>query len=190
MPPVTSVRASAYEIPTDGAESDGTLSWDSTTLVVVEVDAGGATGLGYTYAHQSAATLVTTKLAGVIDGMDALDVRNAWTSMVREVRNLGATGLTAMAISAVDAALWDLKARLLGVPLVVALDAAHEVVPLYGSGGFTSYDDSQLTEQLSGWVDQGIPRVKIKLGREPDHDRHRLGEPRCRHILVYGDRRQ
>jgi L-alanine-DL-glutamate epimerase-like enolase superfamily enzyme len=171
---VTAVRAAAYEIPTDAPESDGTLEWDSTVLVVCEVDAGEQTGLGYTYAHQAAVPLITGKLAGVVAGRDVHDVRSAWTAMVHEVRNLGATGLTAMAISAVDAAMWDAKARLLDVPLVVALDAAHEAVPIYGSGGFTSYDDEQLSEQLAGWVEQGIPRVKIKMGRAPDRDRHRL----------------
>jgi len=171
---VDSVRATAYEIPTDSPESDGTLQWKSTVLVVVEATAGDTTGIGYTYAHQAAATLVEGKLADIVAGRDAFDVRSAWTAMVHEVRNLGATGITSMAISAVDAALWDLKARLLDVPLVVALDAAHETVPVYGSGGFTSYDDEQLTEQLAGWVNGGIPRVKIKIGRDPGRDRHRL----------------
>jgi len=178
VPTIDGVRASAYEIPTDGEESDGTLIWSSTVLVVVEVDAGGRTGLGYTYAHQAAATLVTGKLAGIVTGRDALDVRAAWNAMVHEVRNLGATGMTAMAISAVDAALWDLKARLLEQPLVVVLDAVHDSVPVYGSGGFTSYDDDRLSEQLAGWVDEGIPRVKLKIGRDPDRDRHRLAVAR------------
>src|SRR5439155_26476911 len=120
---VDAVRAWAYEVPTDSPESDGTLSWASTVLVVVEIDGGGQTGTGYTYAHQGAATVVNGKLAGIVTGRDALDVRAAWTAMVQGVRNLGATGLTAMAISAVDAALWDLKARLLEQPLVVVLDA-------------------------------------------------------------------
>jgi L-alanine-DL-glutamate epimerase-like enolase superfamily enzyme len=178
VPTIDAVRASAYEIPTDGDESDGTLTWSSTVLVVVEIDGGGTTGIGYTYAHQAAATLVTEKLAGIVTGRDALDVHAAWAAMVREVRNLGATGVTAMAISAVDAALWDLKARLLGQPLVVVLDAVHDTVPVYGSGGFTSYDDDELSEQLAGWVDEGIPRVKLKIGRDPDRDRHRLAVAR------------
>jgi len=172
--PIADVRAAAYEIPTDAPESDGTLEWDATVLVVVEVDAGGRTGLGYTYAHPAAVPLVVGKLADVVCGRDALDVRSAWTAMVHAVRNLGATGLVAMAISAVDAALWDLKARLLDVPLVVALDAVHAEVPVYGSGGFTSYDDEQLADQLRGWVEQGIGRVKIKTGRDPERDPDRL----------------
>ena len=178
MPAIEGVRASAYEIPTDSEESDGTLSWKSTVLVVVEVDGGGKTGIGYTYAHQAAATLVTAKLADIVEGREAMGVRPCWDAMVHEVRNLGATGLTAMAISAVDAALWDLKARLLEQPLVVVLDAMHDSVPVYGSGGFTSYDDEQLSDQLAGWVDEGIPRVKIKVGRDPQRDRHRLAVAR------------
>jgi L-alanine-DL-glutamate epimerase-like enolase superfamily enzyme len=174
--PIHDVRAAAYEIPTDAPESDGTLEWNSTVLVVVEVEAGGRTGLGYTYAHPAAVPVVTGKLAGIVHWRDAFDVRAAWTAMVHEVRNIGATGLVAMAVSAVDAALWDLKARLLDVPMVVAIDAAREVVPVYGSGGFTSYDDERLAEQLAGWVEEGIPRVKLKTGRDPqrDHDRLRV----------------
>ncbi|HET7531213.1 MAG TPA: enolase C-terminal domain-like protein [Mycobacteriales bacterium] len=171
---VADVRAAAYRIPTDAPESDGTLAWDATVLVVVEVEAGGLTGIGYTYAHQSAVGLVHDKLAGVVRSSDAFDVRATWRRMVDAARNLGAVGVTAMAISAVDVALWDLKARLLDVSLAVALDAARETVPIYGSGGFTSYDDDQLADQLSGWVAAGIPRVKIKVGRDPDRDPERM----------------
>jgi L-alanine-DL-glutamate epimerase-like enolase superfamily enzyme len=85
--------------------------------------------------------------------------------MARAVRNIGRPGVAATAISAVDIALWDLKARLLGSSVVQLLGAAQDGVPIYGSGGFTSYDDDQTREQLAGWVDKDrIPRVKIKIG--------------------------
>jgi L-alanine-DL-glutamate epimerase-like enolase superfamily enzyme len=171
---ISEIEATAYEIPTDQPESDGTLEWSSTVLVVVTARAADATGLGYTYAHQACASLVNDKLADVVTGRSAFDVHAANRAMVHAARNLGATGLTSMAVSAVDIALWDLKARLLDVPLAVALDAVHDAVPIYGSGGFTSYDDRQLGEQLAGWVDAGIPRVKIKVGRDPDRDVERL----------------
>jgi L-alanine-DL-glutamate epimerase-like enolase superfamily enzyme len=171
---VTAVRAAAYDVPTDQPESDGTLEWFSTVLVVVQVDAGGRTGLGYTYAHPSVVPLVTSLLTDVVTGRDVDDVRGTWLAMVRAVRNLGTTGLAAMAISAVDNAMWDVKARLHDLSLVDLLGAAHETVPIYGSGGFTSYDDEALANQLDGWVEQGIPRVKLKIGRHPDDDRHRL----------------
>ena len=72
--------------------------------------------------------------------------------MARAVRNLGRPGVAAMAIRAVDVALWDLKARLLGLPLATLLGAVHEQVPIYGSGGFTSYTHERLADQLAGWV--------------------------------------
>jgi len=173
-PVVSALRAAAYEVPTDQPESDGTLEWTSTVLVVVEADAGGCTGLGYTYAHKAAVPLIESMLAEVVTGRDADNVRATWLAMVQAVRNLGATGLAAMAVSAVDNALWDLKARLHDMSLVDALGGAHDAVPIYGSGGFTSYDDSTLAKQLGGWVEQGIPRVKLKIGRSLAGDRHRL----------------
>jgi L-alanine-DL-glutamate epimerase-like enolase superfamily enzyme len=172
--PIERVEVSAYRVPTDRPESDGTLEWDSTTIVVVEVHAGAARGLGYTYGDTAAAELIRGRLAGVVHGRDALAVGAAWAAMIREVRNAGRPGIASMAISAVDAALWDLKARLLELPLATLLDAGGDGVPVYGSGGFTSYSIAQLREQLSGWVAQGIPRVKMKVGREPERDVERV----------------
>ena len=174
--PIERVAVSAYTIPTEEPESDGTLEWDSHTMVLVEATAGDTTGIGYSYTHAAAADLVSGKLAGIVEGLDAMRVQAAWARMFHELRNLGTTGVGAMAISAVDVALWDLKARLLGLPLVTLLDAVHDSTPIYGSGGFTSYSLEQIGEQLRGWVDAGIGRVKIKTGRDPraDHDRLRV----------------
>jgi L-alanine-DL-glutamate epimerase-like enolase superfamily enzyme len=167
---IASVAASAYTIPTDAPESDGTLEWDSTTMVVVEVDAGGETGLGWTYAPAAARAVVDDVLAPVVAGRDAFAIAGAHRAMRVALRNSGAAGLGGMALSAVDVALWDLKAKLLGLPLAALLGPAHDEVPVYGSGGFCSYSDARLAEQLAGWVDAGIPRVKMKVGREPERD--------------------
>ncbi|SDR04413.1 enolase C-terminal domain-like protein [Actinopolyspora saharensis] len=172
--PVEELDATAYEIPTDLPESDGTLSWDSTTLVLVRARAGGRSGIGYTCAGPSAATVVRGELSEVVRGGDALTPPASWQAMQRAVRNLGKPGVVAEAISAVDIALWDLHARLLDLPLSVALGAIRAATPIYGSGGFTSYDDETLAEQLAGWVREGIPRVKMKVGREPRDDPRRL----------------
>ncbi len=175
---VQDLDVSAYTVPTDEPESDGTLSWDSTTMIVVEARAGNRTGLGYTYADVSTAAFVSSKLAEVVCGRDALAPAAAWSAMRRATRNAGHPGAGAMAVSAVDAALWDLAARLQDMPLTVLIGAVHEQVPIYGSGGFTSYGLERLAEQLGGWVAQGIPRVKMKVAREPDQDPARLDAAR------------
>ncbi len=172
--PIESLDVAAYTIPTDAPESDGTLAWDSTTLVLVSAHAGGCTGIGYTYAGPAAATVVGSKLAGVVEGRDAATPAASWAAMQHAVRNLGKPGVVAEAISAVDVALWDLHARLLDLPLVVAVGAVHDATPIYGSGGFTSYDEQTLAEQLAGWAAAGIPRVKMKVGRDPEADPKRL----------------
>jgi L-alanine-DL-glutamate epimerase-like enolase superfamily enzyme len=171
---IRDVRVQAFTVPTERPESDGTMEWDSVTLVLVEVDAGGRTGLGYTYAGASSATLIADKLADVVRGRDALAVPDAWWAMVRAIRNLGWPGVAATAISAVDVALWDLKARLLDLCLADLLGRAHDAVPVYGSGGLTSYTEKQLREQLAGWAAEGIPRVKMKIGRDPGGDPARV----------------
>jgi L-alanine-DL-glutamate epimerase-like enolase superfamily enzyme len=168
------VDVSALTIPTDAPESDGTLEWDSTTVVLVEVRASGETGIGYTYGEAAIGSLIESKLAGVVRGRDPLDVQGAWQAMTGALRNDGETGVTSMAIAAVDVALWDLKARLVDLPLAKLLGRYREEVPVYGSGGFTSYSVQRLQEQLAGWVEQGIPRVKMKVGREPDDDPGRV----------------
>jgi L-alanine-DL-glutamate epimerase-like enolase superfamily enzyme len=162
---VTALDAAVYVIPTDAPEADGTLAWDKTTMVVVTARAGNERGVGWSYTAAAAAALVGELLAGVVTGRDAFDVAGAAEAMARQVRNVGRPGIAAMAISAVDIALWDLKARLLGVSLSGLLGRARDDVPVYGSGGFTSYSDDQTRQQLTGWVEkQRIPRVKIKIG--------------------------
>jgi len=173
-PPIGGLRAVAYTIPTDEPESDGTLDWTSTTIVVVHVDAGGCIGTGYSYTHSSAAALIRSQLADAIVGRSAMDIESSYVAMMQRVRNIGRQGLAATAISAVDTALWDLKARLLGIPCISLLGAARDAIPIYGSGGFTSYTDARLTEQFTGWIDAGISAVKMKIGRDAADDRRRV----------------
>jgi L-alanine-DL-glutamate epimerase-like enolase superfamily enzyme len=168
------VSVSAYRIPTSLPESDGTYAWNSTTLIVVEATASGRSGLGYTYADASTATLISDLLGDIVRGREVFEVRRSWDAMVHAVRNLGRPGIASMAIAAVDVALWDLKAKLLDLPLVSLLGAARSAVPMYGSGGFTSYSIDQLQEQLAGWVRSGIARVKMKVGTHAEDDARRV----------------
>lgn len=180
-PPIEHVEVLAYDLPTDGPggkESDGTLEWGSTTMVCCLVSAGGETGLGYTYGHRACALLIEDELAPALLGEDPTAVGALWEAMGAALRNAGRPGIGMMAVSAVDNALWDLKARLHGVALVDLLDRVHDAVPVYGSGGFCNYPLDRLAGQLAGWVEQGIPRVKLKVGRHPDEDPRRLASVR------------
>jgi len=103
-----------------------------------------------------------------------MDVQAVWGAMVRAIRNVGRPGVASTAMAAVDAALWDVKARLLGVPLATLLGAVRDGVDVYGSGGFTSYSIDALQRQLAAWVDAGIPRVKMKVGRDHRGDLARV----------------
>jgi L-alanine-DL-glutamate epimerase-like enolase superfamily enzyme len=171
---VEKVEARAYRLPTDTPESDGTLTWDSTTIVVVEAHAGRCCGLGYIYGSAQCRDLIDQELAPLVCGQDPMAVRQTWERMVRSVRNLGRPGIASAAIAAVDIALWDLKARQLEVPLLHLLGSSRDAVPAYASGGFTSYSELQLTDQLSHWGRQGFSMMKIKVGRDPEHDVERV----------------
>ena len=173
--PIGKVRARAFTIPTDKPEADGTIAWNSTTLIVVEVFGGNVVGLAYTYADASITALIKSKLAETIVGLDAMDPQAAWRAMQLAVRNLGREGLAATAISAVDAALYDLKARILDVPLATMLGTYRDAIPIYGSGGFTTYSDDELKSQLGRWVSvNGCAFVKMKVGTNPDDDPRRV----------------
>ena len=177
---VDRLEVTAHTIPTDEPESDGTLEWDSTTIVIVRAYAGDAVGLGYTYTHDAAARLIEDKLAPAVRGVDVSErgVTAAWHEMGNLLRNVGRPGLGFMALSAVDTALWDLRARLLDQPLADVLGGVREEAAIYGSGGFTSYSLERIVDQLAGWVAEGIPRVKMKVGRSPEDDPDRLDAAR------------
>ena len=164
--PIESLEVSSYRIPTDEPETDGTFAWNATTVVVVEVSAGDRRGLGYSYTDASAALLVRETLAEVVEGFDVMAVPDAWTRMAAAVRNVGRPGIAASAIAAGDSALWDLKARVIDVPLLSLLGSVRSEVPVYGSGGFTCYFVEKLREQLGGWAAEGRPGVKMKVGRD------------------------
>ncbi|HWT70714.1 MAG TPA: enolase C-terminal domain-like protein [Oxalicibacterium sp.] len=168
----------AYHVPTDMPESDGTLEWNATTLVLVRVSGGGREGVGYTYADRATAVLIHDKLIPLLNGRDAMAINARWQDMAAALRNLGRPGICSMAIAAVDNALWDLKAKLLEVSLATLLGPARPSIEVYGSGGFTSYTIEQLQHQFGGWADIGIRLMKMKIGREPAADVERVAAAR------------
>jgi L-alanine-DL-glutamate epimerase-like enolase superfamily enzyme len=146
--------------------------------VIVEARCLDVKGLGYTYADVATAALIEHGLKARVLGRDVMSPQGAWLEMIRCVRNLGRPGIASMAISAVDSALWDLKARLLNQPLVTLLGAVRDRIMIYASGGFTSYTDAQLREQLGGWARSGIRAVKMKIGTHPEDDVRRVAAAR------------
>jgi L-alanine-DL-glutamate epimerase-like enolase superfamily enzyme len=168
---INGVGTRVYTVPLPQPESDGTLAWRATTVVAALVEAGGQTGLGWTYAPAAAGAVIGEILAPMVTGLSAFDIGRAHLRMRQASRNAPTAGLVSLAISAVDVALWDLKARLLGVPLTHLFGRVRRQIPLYGSGGFTSMTERQLRDQLSGWVTRdGMTAVKIKVGE--DRGRH------------------
>ncbi|HEX4164089.1 MAG TPA: enolase C-terminal domain-like protein [Bryobacteraceae bacterium] len=173
-PKIESIQVSVYTVPTETPESDGTFQWDKTSLVVVEILAGGLKGLGYSYADAATAHLIDASLAPKLVGYTALAIGACWREMVEQIRNLGRPGIASMAIAAVDNALWDLKGKILDVSVAALLGLVRTGILAYGSGGFTSYSDAQLRKQLGGWAEAGFRAVKMKIGRDASGDIDRV----------------
>ena len=171
---IKAVKVSAFTVPTDFPESDGTLDWTTLTLVLVEITAAGKTGIGFTYADLATAKLIEEKFSHLLINADPMDIQCQSEKMRHSCRDLGQGGIVGMAVSAVDIALWDLKARILGLPLVSLLGKLREGIPVYASGGFTSYPIPRLQKQLGDWANQGILQVEMKVGQVPGQDVHRV----------------
>lgn len=176
---IQDIKISAYTLPTDLPESDGTLEWNSTTLVLVELTAQDRTGIGYTYSSPAAAAYIRQKLQSIVTGQNPFDIEKIHADMLTAIRNDGHCGLAMMALSAIDTALWDLKAKILDLPLCELIGRADDAVNVYGSGGFTSYSDTQLENQLGVWASDGFSAVKMKIGRNPENDIARVHTARA-----------
>ncbi|HZC53736.1 MAG TPA: enolase C-terminal domain-like protein [Mycobacterium sp.] len=179
---ITRLDTAVYRFPTPEPEADGTLEWNATTAVAVTAHAGDMAGLGWTYSTGAAAAVVREHLVDAVLGQDCADVAACWDAMHRACRNLGTRGLVMQALSAVDIALWDLKARAIGVSLRELFGAVRREVPVYGSGGFTTMSDAELDEQVAQWKALGCHAMKIKIGeswgRRADRDLSRVAHLR------------
>ncbi len=170
---ITASRVRVYTVPTDAPEADGTFAWTSTTMVLVEIKSGEQSGIGYTYADRATGRFACSLLKNTVEGRDVFHHNEIWLDLLRQVRNSGECGISHMAIAAIDNALWDLRGKVLNAPVANLLGAARNGMPVYGSGGFTSYTDEQLTRQLAGWAQKGFSMVKMKVGTHPEDDLRR-----------------
>lgn len=171
---ITGGQVDFFTVPTDAPEADGTFFWRSTSMVLVRLECGTHSALGYTYADGGTAAVAHKLLADIVVGSNPFCHAATLQRMLRHIRNLGETGIGMMAVSAIDNALWDLRARIADLPLVSLLGQVRDAIPVYGSGGFTTYTDQQLSDQLGGWAANGFSHVKMKIGTNPDRDAARV----------------
>jgi L-alanine-DL-glutamate epimerase-like enolase superfamily enzyme len=123
----------------------------------------------------AAAGFALVRLEGLLTGMDPRSVRACFDTMLAFAFKSANAGPVSSGISAVDRALWDLRAKAHGVPLWKELGAATNRVPVYASGLDTPLSDEQLREFYAGMAARGVTYGKLKVGRSPEDDRRRLG---------------
>jgi L-alanine-DL-glutamate epimerase-like enolase superfamily enzyme len=136
------------------------------TIVRVRTDQG-LEGIGLTYHEvggEATRSLIQYDIAPKIIGRDPMDTEVIWNELFNYLRGVGRKGLTFCAISAVDIALWDLKGKILDLPLYRLLGGGRTKVPVYASGGWTSYDDDELVAEMQDMVGQGYTHIKFKVG--------------------------
>jgi D-arabinonate dehydratase len=138
------------------------LAW---MFVELETDAG-ITGTAYSEGAGPVRAFIHEQLADLIVGADPFETEKIWNDMFWRVRGNGRKGAAFQAISAIDNAIWDIKAKALKVPLYRLLGPAHERVPVYGSGGWTNYTTEDLVREQRAFAERGFTRTKMKVGRD------------------------
>jgi len=161
--------------PKEGAQGRSAL------FVHIKTDEG-IEGLGTSAGSTAVQAVVEDSLKEVLIGEDPFNIEKLWNLMFWTVRGVGRKGIAFCAISALDIALWDLKAKALNLPLYRLLGPYTDTVPVYGSGGWTNFSESELVAEQVGYVERGFPRVKMKVGKDfgmsEDEDVKRLAAVR------------
>jgi L-alanine-DL-glutamate epimerase-like enolase superfamily enzyme len=163
-----------FDVPTEVPEKDGTLEWQSTGLVTLELYAQNHIGLGYTYADRATSEAIVQHGLPVILGRECGDHFILVEKIKKLCRNLGNSGISAMALSAIDIALWDLRARSLNISIQELLGIRRRNVSFYGSGLFLSNETSELTKQVHLFKELGIHKFKMKIGEDLEGDMARV----------------
>jgi L-alanine-DL-glutamate epimerase-like enolase superfamily enzyme len=175
---IEDVRTEWLRVPISPPIADATHVLRLMDLILVEVRAGDFRGssymLSFDYGPAVLRGLVDQELKRHIVGMDADNIRAVYEANLRVTEYIGREGVAMWGTAAIDVALWDLLARRLGVPASLLFGANTKAVPVYGSGGWISYTDEQLADEVSSYVSRGFAGVKIKIGGDEDRDVERV----------------
>lgn len=153
-------------VPSGIADATRTVEVLGFALVRIRTDQG-LEGFGLTYHEvggEATRELIRCSIAPRLLGRDPLDTEVLWNEMFHYLRGVGRKGLAFGALSAIDIALWDLKGKIAGLPVYRLLGGGRSRVPVYASGGWTSYSDEKLVEEMTGFVAQGYDTIKFKVG--------------------------
>ena len=159
---------SIYYVSTEDCAGvgDSTLRYDKASMAIIELKTdAGLSGYGITI-KDDIADLVKNRLKPILIGRDPLDIEDLWQEMFLQMRGAGRKGLCLVALSAVDIALWDLKGKILNLPLYKIFGGSKKFIPTYSSGGWTSYTMEELLNEMKSFVDLGYTTIKMKVGVE------------------------
>ncbi len=177
------IQTAYYRLPLEPMGDAGHGAIDSEELVTLKLQAGGLEGHGYSYTigrgGRAVRALIDHDLAPLLVGRDASDIEGLWNLMWQRLLYVGRGGLASFAIAAVDVALWDLRGLREGKPLYALLGASARDLPAYGSGVDLPKSLDELLIQTEGFLERGLPGVKVKVGRrDPREDEQRVGAVR------------
>lgn len=149
---------------------NGTFEFEALEHVLLELDVGEATGIGYGFAFErrqaEAIRAMVVDLAETLVGSRADTVRAIWKRLWNRIAYVGQAGPPVMALSAIDTALWDVLAQAAGLPLYRLLGAARSSLPVYVTGGWLGASKAGLVEEALAVRELGISRFKLKVGQE------------------------
>ncbi|MEZ5826474.1 MAG: mandelate racemase/muconate lactonizing enzyme family protein [Geminicoccaceae bacterium] len=173
MTTIEKLEVGAYRIPLPVTLSDS-MHGDMSHFELVTVrlvDSDGVEGMGYTYtvgvAGPATASLIDRDARPHLIGADPDRIEHLWQKVWWALHYGGRGGTVSLAISAIDIALWDMKARRAGLPLWRLLGGHDAHVPCYAGGIDLQFTIDALLEQTRGNVeDKGFRAIKMKVGRD------------------------
>ena len=183
---IKEVKVHLVSMPVAAGFADATRKVETIGYTIVRVfTEDGLEGFGVTYHEvggEATKMLIEKNIAPRIIGKDPFETEVIWQDMFQYLRGVGRKGLMFCALSAVDIALWDLKGKILNMPLYRLWGGNKKQVPVYGSGGWTSYSDEELVEEMKEIVSRGYKMVKFKVGynggQSPSRDVERVRKVR------------